>query len=531
MSERDLNSTVERNAWLAQTFPSAAPFRKIDLTQFPSITWNDGTSAPVAAIAALLRSDQTEVAFDRDNLLREIDPESANSLLVKIIPLLGSARRDLDDAIYAIIEYWGDGKSLKLLGDAARSQLKQGKNARVLDALATLSRCRNSDSAIAEIDSIVQHATTPAVREAAMNALLSQLEGKSRSFRDVRDQFVPSLGFDVRGPKIIELGSQRISARVLGDFSLELRNEKGKEIKSIPAVRKGDDGVSREQAAAWLSATRKELKQFAGDQAARLEEAMIADLTWPVPVWKSRYLERPLLAQLGRRILWTAKRNPLDAGDVFRIAEDYTLADGQDNEFHLDETMYVSIAYPLGWNDSQRSLWTTILEDYAVTPLFSQSDREVFAPVEEEYRSNSVSRFFGCRVDHRSLKNRFKRAGWNIGRFRDSFPWCLFHFRDFLPDEQSLRSMPNKSLHQRTIRAICFHDRLLASTDYTQELSVSLAHAAFARANEIDLKDARATLERMEAGSCFLPIVDVPPRVFSETIRDIVRLSGHALEP
>ncbi|MBX9656175.1 DUF4132 domain-containing protein, partial [bacterium] len=439
----------------------------------------------------------------------------------------GSAGKGVDAAILDFIAYWGNTQSLRMLGDFGRSQFQKGKTARVGEVLATLSRCRNSESAISEIEYFLSRAITPTVKEAAMNALSRQVKVTNQSFREIQDRNVPNLGFEVRGPKILELGSQRLLARVLSDFSIELRNEKGKVIKSVPTLRKGDDPALRVEAAQWFAETRADLKQFASNQTVRLEEAMIADFDWPAPVWMSRYLDRPLLAHLGRRILWTAKRNRFELGESFRVAEDYTLADRHDDVFHLDETMRVSIAYPLGWDDRQRSDWRTILDDYAITPLFSQCDRLVYAPTEEEYGSAYVNRFFGVPIDHRSLKSRFKRSGWSIGRFRDAFPWCLFHFRDFLPTEETLLSNGPASIEAQTIRAICFHDKMLASTDYSQELLISLAHVAFTHASEIDLKDASTSLDGLQDGSSLLPIAEVPPRIFSETIRDIARLTEH----
>jgi hypothetical protein len=528
MPDRERTAIESYNETLTQRFPSPDLFKRVDLTQYPRVTWKDGSELSLPRLALLMQSDPPTDSTSWEDLLFDVDADSMNSFLKMIIPLLGSAGKKIDTAILDFIARWGDTQSLRKLGDFSRSQFQQGKTARVVEVLAALSRCRNSESALSEIEYFVIHATTPAVKEAAMKALSRQLKETSRSFREIHDRNVPSLGFDARGSKIIELGSQRLSARVLSDFSIELRNEKGKVIKSIPALRKGDSSVLRDEAAHWLAESRNELKQFASNQAVRLEEGMIADFDWPAPVWKSRYLDRPLLAHLARRILWTAKRNRLERGEVFRIAEDYTLADRHDNLFQLDETMRVSVAYPLGWDDRQRSDWRTILHDYAITPLFSQCDRPVFVPTDEEYGSAYVNRFFGVPIDHRSLKSRLKRFGWSLGRFRDAFPWCLFHFRDFLPNEETVLSQRMESLEAQTIRAICFHDKVLASTDYSQELSISLAHVAFTHASEIDLKDARTSLEKFQRGSTLLPISEVPPRVFSETIRDIARLTEHA---
>lgn len=527
MTDRPSTSTQKHNEWLIQHFPSPTPLKKIDLTQYPSVTWSDGAALSLPRLAALLQSDRSDIASSREELLREVDSNSMNSFLQESISVLGTAGRDVDAVICDFVEMWGDRESLREFGIYSRAQFEKGKHARVIDALATLSHCRDSESAIGEIMFFLNHASTPAVKQAAMNSLSQQLRDQSLSFREIADRTVPTLGFDARGPKTVDLGSQRIRARLLADFSIELRNEKEKVIKSIPTSRKGDDVSSRDEAVRWLSSTRKQLKSFVSEQTVRLEEAMIADMQWSAATWQGRYLKRPLLFQLGRRILWTAKTNRLESGKTFRIAEDYTLADQQDDFFSLEDTMRISIAYPLGWKDDQRNDWKVIVDDYAIIPLFSQWDRQTFAPTEEEFASKGVNRFFGVRIDHRSLKSRLKRWGWTIGRFQDAFPWCLFHFRDFLPGEEALLEIRTKSLEEKTIRAICFHDRVLASTDYSQEMSVSLAHVVFAYASEMDMKDAKTTLEMLHDGSALLSVSEVPPRVFSETIRDIVRLTEH----
>ena len=106
---------------------------------------------------------------------------------------------------------------------------------------------------------------------------------------------VSAAGFDDDGVLALRCGedAKDYEARLNDDLTVALRNPSGKDVSALPA---GDDDATK-AAKKQLSATKKELKQIAEMQAARLYEALCAERSWTSADWLN-----PKLSSHGRPV-------------------------------------------------------------------------------------------------------------------------------------------------------------------------------------------------------------------------------------
>ncbi|MEU6250304.1 DUF4132 domain-containing protein [Glycomyces sp. NPDC047010] len=106
----------------------------------------------------------------------------------------------------------------------------------------------------------------------------------------------------------------------------------------------------------------------AAEQATRLERAMADGRTWAVDEFREHLLAHPLLGELARRLVWQAD------GTAFRIAEDDTFANAEDDAVELPEGAAIRLAHPVLLGDALDA-WVRQLADYEVLQPFDQLGR------------------------------------------------------------------------------------------------------------------------------------------------------------
>ena len=531
----------DRNEWLTIFTEKYRLPQGFDVNELPPLQWKNGETALTVHVLRVIdeRSKDRNKVNDKiqDELLEYVDPASMNQLIVVLLDRLGREYFASKPWIFLAISRWGDDDAIRILGEFARHWHVSNKNLRTSQSIKAFGECHRSDQALRELEYFISNAKTALTRNKAMQSLLSIAEARNVSLRELRDQVVSTHGFDPSGVKIIDLGRQKLVATILPNMTIELRNEKDKVIRSIPKGGKDDDPTKRAEAADWLANSRKELKRFATEQASRLEEMMIAGFEWTVPLWRSRFLDRPLLGILAQRILWTARNPTTNTSRTFRVAEDFTFADENDDELQFEDTEIITISHPMNWTGEEQATWKRIAIDYDLSPLFPQWDRETHLPTDEEKRGNEITRFYGRTVDHRQLRSRLARSGWQMGHIKESGATSIFHLRSFLPSEKDLLNNVESTVRGITvgkdpmdnliINALCFHDPISIAPNYTEAIDVSLAHLIFARGS--DYKDLYTwQLNELVSGNDRLSIAEVPPRMFSEVMRDIEMLTRGA---
>ncbi len=132
---------------------------------------------------------------------------------------------------------------------------------------------------------------------------------------------------------------------------------------------------------------------IAKSQVARLEEAMVTRRRFRADLFQSMFVGHRLLVHLVRRLLWGVYDNDGMLLTTFRISEDRSPADENDESFELDSNANIGIPHPIEMSDALRHAWGSLFSDYEIVQPFAQIGREVFRAQPAELLASELSRF------------------------------------------------------------------------------------------------------------------------------------------
>lgn len=235
------------------------------------------------------------------------------------------------------------------------------------------------------VDAIAKFAsqyTETARKRHCINALRRMARKKGLSLHVFEDSMVPECGFDARGKRDFQYSESR-------RFTLELDSELGphfydyqKEsyIKSLPRKGKDDDPRQVELAKESYRHDKKLLAKVVKAQRSRFMARMINRSEWPEEHWVRYVLHHPLMTIFAQRLLWSGELEGA-SGDttrgIFRVTEDLSLANMEDDEVKLVEGGRVCLMHPAQLTESERLQWAEVLADYEIVQPFDQLSHDV----------------------------------------------------------------------------------------------------------------------------------------------------------
>jgi hypothetical protein len=273
---------------------------------------------------------------------------------------------------------------------------------------------------------------------------------------EIQEMAIPTYGLTDVGIAEEKLGEFTARLRVTGTTSTELEWVKGdgKLQKGVPAVVKEKFAEELKE----LKAAAKDIERMLPAQRERIDTMFLQEKTWPVGVWRERYLDHPLVGVLARRLLWefgaldssdqkarqeprttetrqdgsTDKRQALRAGagttearqdgstdrrQALR-ARPRTTGDSQIGksalhtgiwhegnvvdldlrEISLDGDVTVRLWHPIGKEVEEVLAWREWLDTQQIQQPFKQAHREVYVLTEAERRTRVYSNRFAAHV-------------------------------------------------------------------------------------------------------------------------------------
>jgi hypothetical protein len=245
-----------------------------------------------------------------------------------------------------------------------------------LDVLATM----RSEVALMLLHGISEKVKSRPLLAKAREKLESVAESLGLSPEELADRLVPTLGLDDDGARILDFGPR--SFRVGFDESLRPFVQQidagtiGGRLADLPKPGKNDDAELAPAAHEEWKALKKTAKVAATQQIARFEVAMIAGRRWEVEAFRTYLVGHPLVRHLARRLVWGAYDEDKLTG-TFRVAEDGTYADANDDVFVLAGEARVGVVHPLEIDPKTLASWGERLSEYAIIQPFPQVGREV----------------------------------------------------------------------------------------------------------------------------------------------------------
>lgn len=256
------------------------------------------------------------------------------------------------------------------------------------------------------------------LNEAAQNAGIGRAELDEIS--------VPAHGLDRDGTRRVAFADGEAIFRLTGsDPRLDWFNGAGKQLKSPSKAMKDEKELFKE-----VQADLKELNADLAIQPQRLQQFYLQSRSWPADVWRSRYLDHPLMRGLARKLVWWI--DGPDDSSVAALPDEAgeSLLDIAGNQVSLDGAT-LRLWHPMDADVATVEAWRDRLEVLQVTQPFAQVWREVYALTDAErttvtytnrwaahilkqHQAMTLARLNGWRVTHRMWVDAPNDEPWHL---------------------------------------------------------------------------------------------------------------------
>ena len=296
-------------------------------------------------------------------------------------------------------------------------------------------------SAIAHINNTViiqfmlsiarQHRTKSV--QALARELVGQIAKRNNWTTDeLADRTIQTAGLEhTQDPTPFSFGNRTLQLQLSDSLKLQLLNEEGKVIKSLPQPRKEDSEEQINQTKKWFSGCKKELKQVIEQQHARLYAAMITERHWPLDEWHEYLHQHPVMFRLLQRTIWQVQLD--NDWHTFRPTEEGSLVDVNDDEVTLTSGANIRLLSANLLDKAALKAWQLHLKDYKIKPLFEQLKSANISVTPEQI---SLEHHFGLMSDAFTLRGLLTKLGYRRGETEDG---AFFNYYEKSFEQTGLR--------------------------------------------------------------------------------------------
>ncbi|MET9952515.1 DUF4132 domain-containing protein [Streptomyces sp. NPDC006339] len=312
--------------------------------------------------------------------------------------------------------WFGDDDTVRSLTPVIRAWPGEGAHHRAVDGLDVLAAI-GTDTALTHLHGISQRVKFKALKQRAQEKIAEVAAELGLTGEQLADRLVPDLGLDADGSTVVDYGTRRFTVGFDEQLRPFVRDAAGSRLKDLPKPGARDETELATAERKRFLALKKDVRTIAADQVRRLESAMVEGRSWTGAEFRRLFVEHPLVWHLARRLVWRAEHE--GRVTAFRIAEDRTYADVEDETVTVADEATVRLPHPLHLADALDG-WAELLADYEIVQPFPQLGRPVFPmPTEEETAGARLTRFEGVTVPVGRLLGLQKR-GWERGEPQDA---------------------------------------------------------------------------------------------------------------
>ncbi len=283
-----------------------------------------------------------------------------------------------------------------------------------LDLLAAI----GSDVALMHLNGIAGKVKFKALQDRAKEKIAVVAEARGFTPAELSDRLVPDLGLDERGSLALDFGPRQFFIGFDETLKPFVKDAQGVRLKDLPKPIRSDDEALSAAATDRFKQLKKDAKAIASLQVTRLEMSMIDRRRWTAADFRLFFLEHPLMRHLAARLVWGL----YDAQDVltgaFRVAEDWTLADGDDAEFTLPADARIGLVHVIEMPAAMQAAFGQLLADYEILQPFKQLGRETYVLTPQEKAVAKIDRYATKTIATGSVMGLVNR-GWERGDAQD----------------------------------------------------------------------------------------------------------------
>ncbi|MEH0846344.1 DUF4132 domain-containing protein, partial [Micromonospora sp. CPCC 205711] len=324
--------------------------------------------------------------------------------------------------VLAALGWIGDDDTARRLAPVIRAWPGDGGHARAVTGLDVLAAI-GTDVALMHLWGISQKVKFRGLRERAAQKVAEVAADLGLNAEQLGDRLVPDLGLDADGSLVLDYGPRRFTVGFDEQLKPYVVDGAGARRKELPKPGARDDQALAPEAYQRFTGLKKDVRTLAADQIRRFEAAMVAQRRWSAADFRRYLLAHPLLWHIVRRLVWVTVDEAGAVGTAFRVAEDRSLADVEDEAYALPDDATVGIAHPLHLGDALPS-WAELFADYEILQPFAQLGREVHRLADAERDERLLSRYAGVEVPTGRLLG-LERRGWRRADAQDNGtqPW------------------------------------------------------------------------------------------------------------
>jgi Domain of unknown function (DUF4132) len=297
------------------------------------------------------------------------------------------------------------------LGDAAIAGYKKisgvgPRSAKIAGACIYALKNMPGLDAAAQLERVKMGVKQPTYLKLIENALEEAATRAGLSREDLEELTVPT--FDLlNGARTAPFGQARAEIKLNGlEVSTQWFGADGKERKSVPS----DVKTSFKDELKTLKKTIDDLEKMLSAQRDRLERLPLQRRSWLLGIWKSRYLEQPLLAGMVRNLIWTIT-DGATITDAMWSNDGFQDSHGQ--RINPSSSATITAWHACHCDASEVLAWREHLERNEIKQPFKQAHREVYILTEAERRTRTYSNRFAAHIIKQHQFNALCAArGW-----------------------------------------------------------------------------------------------------------------------
>ncbi|MCA9624645.1 MAG: DUF4132 domain-containing protein, partial [Myxococcales bacterium] len=399
-----------------KTFDNPPPF--FDPKLLPQILLHNGSALPPSAVEAVglaLAKDDQQVI---DVVKSTCSPRSLARFAWELfVSWEGKGAPSKHKWGMMALGHFGDDEVAQSLTPMIRRWPGEAQHRRAVNGLEVLAGI-GSDVALMCLNGIAQKVKFKGLQRNAREKMDEIAKRRGFSTEELEDRLVPDLELEDDGSMELDFGPR--SFRVGFDEALKpfVIDAKGKQRASLPKPSAKDDAALANEAVERFKTMKASVRALASIQVARLEQAM-GRRRWPAADFEAFLVHHPLMFHLVRRLVWGVADDAGAPQACFRVAEDRSYADAEDEPFELADDATVVLVHRLHLNDAERAKWRTVFADYELRPPFDQLDREIFRLEPSDLSDDGIIRYVNREVATSKLRGLVSR-GWRHGTPQDA---------------------------------------------------------------------------------------------------------------
>ncbi len=350
-------------------------------------------------------------------------------------------------------------------------------------------------AAALELDRLARRVRQPSARKTVAATLSAVARRAGMTEDDLAEISIPDLGLDDGGVVRFTHAAGGATLRLVAGRSVVLgwHDAAAKPTKSAPAGLRAAAPELVKQARERKAALERALSAAV----ARIEDGYMTGRDWPAPTWQARFLRHGLLGPLCGRLVWQVHR--ADGTELAVRPKGGVLFDTVGAQVAVSGSDRVSLWHPIAATVEAILAWRRALAAEGIVQPFKQAHREIYRLTDAERTTETYSnRFAGHILRQHQMLELARSRGWT-GTLQGGFD----------NHNNPTRRYPAHGIWVE-YESLGIHDSEAALT----HAGVSI-HAA---TDQVRFRDAQGPM-RLEA---------VPPRLFSEAMRDVDLLVGVA---